>query len=76
MDLLNRTNKGMKFKVGKIDINKSFTVFGIDSRNAEKIIQSMNGTNFENRKLILKFDGGSGSSTSYSKSPDRKRRKR
>jgi hypothetical protein len=65
IEMLNKTNKGTKFKIGKIDILKNHSVFEIDSNNYPKVIKSINGLDFEDRQLVVKVDkepagGGSG----------------
>lgn len=71
IEMLNKFNKGTKFKIGRIDLSKSFTVFGVESKMADKIINSLNGSNFQGRNLIVKLDGGAGKSK-----PDSRPRRR
>ncbi|MDT3738560.1 MAG: DEAD/DEAH box helicase [Candidatus Kapabacteria bacterium] len=64
IEMLNKSNKGTKFKIGKIDIQKNHSVFEIDSNNYPKVIKSINGLEFEDRQLVVKVDkepaGGGG----------------
>ncbi len=57
IEMLNKYNKGVKFKIGKIDIEKNYTLFDIDSDNSEKIISKTNGIEYDGRKIIVKEDG-------------------
>lgn len=75
IEMLNKSIKGTKFKIGKIDLSKSFTVFGVENRAAEKIISSLNGTTFQGRKLIVKLDGSASGNSNSEPSRNRKRKK-
>ncbi|MBX3042563.1 MAG: DEAD/DEAH box helicase [Candidatus Kapabacteria bacterium] len=74
IELLNKANRGTKFKVGRIDITKSFTVFGVETDVADVIIHSMNGMKYENRKLVVKFDGGNSKSSGSSDKKSRRKK--
>ena len=56
IDILNKYNRGVSFKVGKIDIMKNYSLIGIDNKNSDKIINKMNGMDYEGRKIIAKLD--------------------
>ncbi|MFA5512814.1 MAG: DEAD/DEAH box helicase [Candidatus Kapaibacterium sp.] len=56
IEFLNRSNKGMKFKLGKIEIAKSFSVFGIESDLADQMIHNMHGMKLEGRRIVVKLN--------------------
>ncbi|GAB1372636.1 DEAD/DEAH box helicase [Candidatus Kapaibacterium sp.] len=74
IEMLNKTNRRLKFQIGKIELYKKHTIFEIDSANAGQIIKSMSGMMFDDRQLVLKIDNAP--SKSNEKDNDRKRSRR
>ncbi len=56
IDTLNNINKGKKFKIGKIDIQKNHSTFEIERSYSDRMIEDLNGMNYEDRKLVVKVD--------------------
>ncbi len=56
IDTLNRLAKGVKFRLGKINIFKNHSIFEVDSSKSEMIISAINGQIFDDRTIIVKYD--------------------
>lgn len=72
---LNMANKRLKFRIGEIDIYKSYTLFGIDKDNYNKIINSLNKLYFEDKKLVVKVDNTPTLDKSISKARSKRSRR-
>jgi ATP-dependent RNA helicase DeaD len=75
IEMLNKTNKGIKFNIGRIELFKKFTIFEIDNKNYEKVIKSLNGVFYDDRKLVVKVDDDNNGGSERSEAP-RRRKKR
>jgi len=60
IEMLNKTNRGVKFQIGKIDLYKKHTVFEIESKFSEQVIKSLNGNKFDERWLLVKYSDNNG----------------
>lgn len=56
IELVNRYNKGTKFKIGRIDLSKNFSVIEIEDDRCDTVIANMNGKTQGDRKLVVKYD--------------------
>jgi len=65
IEMLNKVSRGTKFRLGKIDVMKNHSIFEIESSVAGKLINTLNGSNFDDRKLVVKIDSDNGSNSGY-----------
>ncbi|HRP02385.1 MAG TPA: DEAD/DEAH box helicase [Candidatus Kapabacteria bacterium] len=55
IDILNKTNRGTKFHIGRIELSKKHTTFEIESKYSEQVIKALNGNKFDDKWLIVKY---------------------
>lgn len=55
IEMLNKTNRGTKFQIGKIDLYKKHTLFEIESKFSDQVIKALNGNKFDERWLLVKY---------------------
>ena len=53
MDLINRNMEGKKPNIGRIDLMNDYSLFDVDSKDAHKVISSLNNINFFGTRLRL-----------------------
>ena len=58
MQFINRNTHGARQQVGHIDLMPSFCTIEVPERDAKKLIRSLNGAFYHNKKVLCKFDGG------------------
>lgn len=75
IEMLNKINKGSKFKIGKIEIFKNHSICEIESSFSNTIINNMNGVNFDDRKLVVREDGHQSSGRSSRELPRRNKKR-
>ena len=72
IEMLNKTNRGTKFQIGKIDLYKKHTVFEIESKFSDQVIKALNGNKFDDRWLLVKYsDNNDDSQSEGNQSPKR-----
>lgn len=64
IEMLNKTNRGTKFQIGKIDLYKKHTVFEIESKFSDQVIKALNGNKFDDRWLLVKYSDNNDESQS------------
>jgi len=58
IEMLNRSHRGVKFQIGKIDLYKKHTIFEIETKFCDQVIKSLNGNKFDDRWLLVKYSDG------------------
>ena len=53
MGLLNRLARGQQFTIGRIDLMKSFSFFEVPEQQADALIRTLQGQNFEGREIHI-----------------------
>ncbi len=57
IELINRYMKKQRTNIGRIDLMKSFSFFEVDEKQANSVVESLNGVNFNGRKVIVEVAG-------------------
>ncbi|HEX2968356.1 MAG TPA: DEAD/DEAH box helicase [Bacteroidales bacterium] len=79
IELINRNTKGKKVPIGKIDLMKSFSFFEVEESYADYLINALNKTKWDDRKIVLEVAQEKGSASPRKekrKQDDRPRRKK
>jgi ATP-dependent RNA helicase DeaD len=76
MQFINRNSHGARPQVGHIELMPSFCTIEVPEREAGKLIKTLNGAFYRNKKVVCKHDGGSAKKAPRrSNTPDSSRRK-
>ena len=76
MQFINRNSHGARPQVGHIELTPSFCTIEVPEREAGKLIKTLNGAFYRNKKVVCKHDGGSAKKAPRrSNTPDSSRRK-
>lgn len=57
IELINRNMKKQRTNIGRIDLMKNFSFFEVDEKQANSVVESLNGVNFNGRKVIVEVAG-------------------
>ena len=57
IELINRYMKKQRTNIGRIDLMKNFSFFEVDEKQANSVVESLNGVNFNGRKVIVEVAG-------------------
>ena len=57
IELINRNMKKQRTNIGRIDLMKNFSFFEVDEKQAKSVVESLNGVNFNGRKVIVEVAG-------------------
>ncbi len=66
IDILNKTNRRIKFQIGKIDLFKKHTEFEIESKFASQVIKSLNGNKIDDKWIVVKLSDDNENPIEYS----------
>ena len=76
MQFINRNSHGARPQVGHIELMPSFCTIEVPEREAGKLIKTLNGAFYRNKKVVCKHDGGNAKKAPRrSNTPDSSRRK-
>lgn len=53
IDLVNKNTRGKKIMLGKIDLSKKYSYFEVETSQAEKLMNWLNGAHFNGRKVLV-----------------------